>query len=305
MKSIFHTRQMTFRQLEIFKTVAELGSVTKAAQAMHLAQPTISTQLSKLQQSTQTPLFEQIGKQLYLTAAGEDVVLACQQLFDALDTLEMRLAKRANLSFGHLKISAVTTAKYLVPSWLGPFCSQHPNIEPEFQIGNRADIIARLQKNLDDLYIFSHPPAELDIDSQPLTDNPLVVIAPKHHRLADHQRVTWQEVLTERFLIREKGSGTRFAIEAFFKQQGYPTNIVTIASNEAIKESVVAGLGIAIISRHALHHMAPGNLVELPVNGFPIQSRWYLVTPKGKQLSPVAGAFKTHIAAHPIDILKT
>ncbi|WP_026375836.1 LysR family transcriptional regulator [Aestuariibacter salexigens] len=292
----FHTRQLTFRQLEIFRSVADCGSVTDAAKTLHLAQPTVSTQLAKLAQTTQTALFEQVGKKLYLTDAGQELLEASRDLFAVLENLEMRLAKRAGLSFGHLRLSAVTTSKYLVPTWLGSFCRLYPSIEPEFNVGNRAEIIARLRQNLDDFYIFSHPPRELDINAQPITDNPLVLIAPQDHPLANQADLTWSDLRNERFLIREQGSGTRFAIEGFFKEYGAPhLRPLTIASNEAIKESVVAGLGIAIISRHALSHMAPGNLVELQVKELPIKSRWYLVTPQGKVASPAAQAFYEHV----------
>jgi len=296
MKSRLHTRQTTFRQLEIFKEVAERLSVTAAAQALHLAQPTVSTQLAKLSEALDARLFEQIGKRLYLTDFGEELLAASRELFDVLDRLEMRLAQRAGLSVGRLRLGVVTTAKYLVPAHLGPFCRAHPQVEVQFHVGNRAEIRQRLQQNLDDLYVFSHPPSELDIEAEPLTDNPLVVIAPQDHPLAGQGRLTWSDLQHERLLMREAGSGTRFAIERHFAQQGIRLpESTTIASNEAIKESVAAGLGIAILSRHALTHMAPGNLVELNVQGFPIPNSWYLVTPRGKHLSPVAAGFREHL----------
>lgn len=291
-----HTRKTTFRQLEIFMTVADYLSVTKAAKSLFLAQSTVSTQLAKLSESLECKLFEQVGKQLYLTETGEDVLRATHDLFAVLDGLEMRLAKRAGLSIGHLKISVVTTAKYLIPSWLGEFCKQNPHIEPEFQIGNRAEIIHRLKRNLDDLYVFSHPPAELEIESQFLTENPLVVIAMQDHPLGQEISITWQQLVGERLLMREQGSGTRYAIERFFQEHKLALqHPVTIASNEAIKESVMAGLGIAIVSRHALNHMAPGNLIELPVIGFPIPNSWYWVTPKGKHVTPATAAFQLYV----------
>ena len=150
----------------------------------------------------------------------------------------------------------------------------------------------QLQQNLDDLYVFSHPPSDLEIEATPLTDNPLVVIAPSDHGLIGRGTLPWSALAGERLLMREVGSGTRHAIEQHAQSLGLALGqIITIASNEAIKESVAAGLGLAILSRLALTHMAPGNLVELPVEGFPIANRWYLVTAKGKQLSPIALAF--------------
>lgn len=296
MRRRLHTRQTTFRQLEIFKAVAERLSVTAAAQALHLAQPTVSTQLAKLSEALDARLFEQIGKRLFLTEVGEELLASSRELFDVLDRLEMRLAQRAGLSVGRLRLGVVTTAKYLVPAHLGPFCRAHPGVEVQFHVGNRADIRARLQQNLDDLYVFSHPPRELEIDAEPLTDNPLVVIAPQDHPLAHKRRLKWSALQHERLLMREPGSGTRFAIERHFDERGITLpETITIASNEAIKESVAAGLGISILSRHALTHMAPGNLVELDVQGFPIANSWYLVTPRGKQLSPVAAGFREHL----------
>jgi DNA-binding transcriptional LysR family regulator len=292
-----HTRQTTFRQLEIFLTVAEHASVTLAANSLHLAQPTVSTQIAKLAQSLNVRLFEQVGKQLYLTDIGKEVRDSARELFSVMDNLEMRLAKREGLSLGQLRISVVTTAKYLIPNWLGEFCQQYPNIEPEFQIGNRAEIINRLKQNLDDLYVFSNPPSEQDIQAEFLTENPLVVIAKKDHRFGGSSEINWQEIEGERLLIREIGSGTRYAIEHFFnKHDMQMKHPVTIASNEAIKESVMAGLGIAIVSRHALNHMAPGNLIELPVKHFPIPNSWYWVLPSGKVSSPAAEAFRAHVA---------
>lgn len=292
-----HTRQTTFRQLEIFMAVADHGSVTHAAKVLHLAQPTVSTQIAKLAEALNCRLFEQISKKLYLTDTGQEVLDATRKLFAVMDNLETRLAQRAGLSLGHLRISVVTTAKYLIPRWLGEFCEQYPGIEPEFQIGNRAEIIERLKHNMDDLYVFSNPPRELDIEAEFLTKNPLVVIAKQEHKLGNEKHISWDQLYDERLLMREQGSGTRYAIEQFFAQHGHRMQSpITVASNEAIKESVMAGLGIAILSRHALNHMAPGNLIELPVLNFPIPNSWYWVSPKGKQISEAAMAFKAHVA---------
>lgn len=276
--------------------VAERGSVSEAARALHLAQPTVSTQISRFADALQSQLFEKIGKKFFLTDAGEEVLAATRQLFGVMSSLDMRLAQRAGLSIGQLRVSAVTTAKYLILDLLGRFCQAFPQIEPEFQIGNRAEIIERLKRNLDDLYVFSHPPEQLEIDAHLMTENPLVVIAKRDHALGQKDKIQWSQLAHERLLMREQGSGTRYAIERFFeKQKLVMQRPVTIASNEAIKESVVAGLGISILSRYALKHMAPGNLIELPVQGFPIPNSWYWVTPKGKQASPAASAFREFV----------
>jgi DNA-binding transcriptional LysR family regulator len=213
-----------------------------------------------------------------------------------LDRLEHRMALRAGLEIGRLRLGVVTTAKYLIPAWLGSYCRQHPGIEPELQVGNRAEIIGRLQQNLDDLYVFSHPPMNEAIEAEPITENPLVVIAPKDHPLVGVAHLEWGNLAPYRLLMREEGSGTRYAIERHFERHGLQLHKhITVASNEAIKEAVVAGLGLAVISRHALRHLAPDNWVELPVATFPIPNNWYLVTLRGKHLSPVAQSFRAFV----------
>lgn len=301
-KPRFHTRHTTFRQLEIFRAVAEHLSVTRAAAALHLAQPTISTQIARLSDAVGFPLFEQIGKQLHLTDAGRDVLGSCKALFEVLDNLEMRLAQRAGLTIGALNLGVVTTAKYIVPRILGPFCREFPRVEVQFRVANRREIVRRLEANTDDLYVFSEPPEEFDIVATPLMDNPLVVIAPAGHPLAGRRRIPWSALANERYLSREPGSGTRQAIERHFARVGgAPVPVMTIESNEAIKEAVGAGLGISIVSRHTLTHTAPGNLVELDVAGFPIPNSWYLVHWRGKNISPVAEAFRRFALEHATD----
>jgi DNA-binding transcriptional LysR family regulator len=230
-----------------------------------------------------------------MTDAGREVLQGTRELFDALDGLEMRLGQLRGLTAGQLRLGVVTTAKYLVPRLLGPFCRNYPQVEVQFNIGNRSEIIHRLQDNRDDLYVFSQPPLQLDILATPLADNPLVVIAPAGHPLAG-KRLRWEDLADQPFISREPGSGTRRAIEEHFSRFGWTLRPhMTIESNEAIKETVAAGLGIAILSRHTLVHTAPGNLVELDVEQFPIPNRWYLVRWRSKVLSPVAAAFSDFV----------
>lgn len=297
MKKRFHTRQLTFRQLETFKEVAERLSVTEAAAALHLAQPTISTQIARITSTVGVPLFEHIGKRLFLTDMGRDLLATSRELFDAIDRLEMRLAQRAGLATGSLRICAVTTAKYLVPAILGPFCKRYPGIEVQFHIGNRAEVVARIEANLDDLYVFSHLPENFDLVALPFADNPLVVVAPYDHPLAGQESIQWEQLREDRMLVREVGSGTRHAIEQHLASKGERLKrTMTIASNEAIKESIAAGLGISILSRHSLRHITSRRLVELDVTGFPIHSKWYLVYLRSRVNSPPVNAFLEHSA---------
>lgn len=292
----FHTRKLTFRQLEVFQAIADCGGVTMAAQQLHLSQPAVSSQLAKLEEALGVALFEQMGRKLYLTDAGRRVLREARTLFESLDRLEGELAELHGLTTGILRLSVVTTAKYLVPRILGPFYRRHQEIDLQFQVANREQVIGRLEANLDDFYVFSHPPESADLIRIPLAENRLVVIAREGHPLAGHQGLEWSMLEDETFLEREPGSGTRIAIERHCERMGWSLRPgMTIASNEAIKESVSAGLGISILSRVTLAHSASDGLVELDVAGMPITNTWYLVYSRHKALSPIARAFLEYL----------
>jgi DNA-binding transcriptional LysR family regulator len=194
----------------------------------------------------------------------------------------------------------VTTSKYFVPRVLGPFCERYPGIDVAMEVINRDRLLERLARNEDDLYIMGVPPDDLDIDSEPLIGNPLVVVAPASHPLAKRSRIRFAELADQVFLMREKGSGTRIAIERLFAEEQTPLQVkMELGSNEAIKQAVAGGLGLAIMSRHALHPMTGSEgIVELKVQGFPLKRSWYVVTPRGKQLSVVAQTFLEFLRTH-------
>lgn len=299
-RSRFHTRQTTFRQLEIFREVARRGSVTEAARALHLAQPTVSTQLARLQETIGEPLLEHVGRRLDLTAAGAVLRDGCEALFEVLDRIDTRLGQLHGLTLGTLRLGVVTTAKYLMPAHLGTFSRRFPDIEVVLSICNRNELIARLEANQDDIYVFSHPPLELDVVAQRFADNPLVFIAPADHPLAGQRTLGWPALASAPLLAREPGSGTRLATERAFRARGWPfAPRMVIASNEAIKESVRAGLGIAVLSRHTLQLGSQPGLVELDVEGFPIHTEWSLVHWRQKTLAPAATAFLQHLGLAP------
>lgn len=287
-----HTRLASFRQLEVFLSVADHLSVGAAAQSLHLAQPTVSTQLARLAEQVGMPLFEQIGRRLYLTPAGECLQAGCREIFAALSRTDMQLARLAGAQTGCLRIATVTTAKSLLPGYLGRFAAACPDVDIEFQIANRDALIARLKDNRDELYVFSQPPTELDIRAEPFADNPLIVVAPADHPLAGRGPLQWADLAPYPFLIREPGSGTRLALERACREQGWPlTPRMTIASNEAIRACVISGLGLAVLSRHAVADELGRRLVELDVADFPLRNAWYVVHWRGKALSPVALEF--------------
>lgn len=287
----------TVRQLRLFLALAEHKSITAAARACHVTQPTVSMQLKELADAVGLPLYEQIGKRLFLTEAGEALVDTARRMEDEWAAFEQRVDALKGLTRGRLRLAVVSTAKYFVPSLLGSFCDAHPEIDIALELLNRDAVVERLRHNRDDLYIMSIPPHDIELEKHAFLPNPLVVIASASHRWAGRRRLALADLQHERFIVRERGSGTRLACDAHFAAQGFTPRVrLELGSNEAIKEAVVAGMGLAVVSRHALATpLADARLLELPVAGFPVQSNWWTLYPRGKRLSPVATVFLEHI----------
>ncbi len=304
MESRLLTRLGTLRQLEIFLAVAEHGSMTRAAEVLHLSHSAVSLQIRKLAQAIGLPLHEVIGKRLYLTDAGREVQATGRQIFASIRRLDETLNNLKGLTAGRLAISVVTTAKYFLPRILGPFCRDYPDIDLSFHVGNRAEIIERLTDNRDDVYIFNGLPRDLDIDAHRFLPNPLAVIASSHHPLAGRRGLTWDDVAGEKFLMREQGSGTYNAIRRHLDAHGHRLGrTMTIESNEAIKYAVVENMGITILSAYVLADAVGHDLVQLRVKGFPILSDWYVVFPRAKALPLIAERFLEFVLKRGPDVL--
>jgi DNA-binding transcriptional LysR family regulator len=213
------------------------------------------------------------------------------------DAFEQNVDAAKGLSRGKLRVAVVSTAKYFMPHLIGSFCKQHPAIDVSLEILNRDGVVQRLRDNLDDLYIMSMPPKDMDLGDEAFMPNPIVVIAPTSDPLAKRSAVPLHELAQRRFIFREKGSGTRMAADQFFKQMKFRPDVrLELGSNEAIKESVAGGLGVGVVSRHALHgHQKENGVSVIDVQGFPLPSAWHIVYPAGKKLSPLAQAFKQHV----------
>ncbi|MDO8933697.1 MAG: LysR substrate-binding domain-containing protein [Rhodocyclaceae bacterium] len=287
----------SLRQLSIFEAVARHLSYTRAAEEMHLTQPAVFTQVKQLEENVGLPLLERIGKRLHLTTAGQEVLATCRETLDGLERLEMRLADLQGLKRGRLRIAIVTTAKYLVPRLLGEFCARYPGIEAALTVTNREKLLARLAENEDDLTILGTPPESMDVTATPIADNPLIVLARRDHPLAASRSITLARLAEEPFVLREKGSGTRLATERHFAEQGLKLKVrMELGSNEAIKQAIAGGLGVSVLSAHAIAlEGASGLLQPLDVKGFPLLRKWYVAYPKGKHLSAVAEAFLDHL----------
>ncbi|MGA7801161.1 MAG: LysR substrate-binding domain-containing protein [Gammaproteobacteria bacterium] len=298
-------RHATIRQLEVFEAIARLGSFTRAAEELYLTQPTVSMQIKKLTETVGIALFEQVGKRIYLTDAGRALYATCRDLFDRLDRFQMTVADMKGLKQGRLRLAVVTTAKYFAPRLLGPFCHRHPGVDASLKVSNRERILERLADNVDDLYVLGQPPKGLDVVYEPFLANPLVLLARHDHPLAGRRRVPVAALTDEPFLMREPGSGTRKAMERLFAQHGLSPRVrMELGSNEAIKQAILGGLGISVLSRHALGLDSPRELTVLDVEGFPIERQWHVVYPAGKQLSTVAQTFLDYLRVEAPHLMK-
>lgn len=285
--------QATLHQLKVFEAVARHNSFTRAAEELFLTQPTVSMQVKQLTRAVGLPLFDQVGKRLYLTEAGQQLLLVSREIFDKLDQIEMTVADLKGLKQGKLRLAVITTAKYFVPRLLGPFCQKYPGIDIALQVTNHRGITDRLSENLDDLYILSQLPEGLNLSSHPVLENPLVVLAAANHPLVGQKQIPIKLLADEPFIMREPGSGTRKSVQELFDRHGVSVRVrLELGSNEAIKQAIAGGLGISVLSRHTLAlEGATEQLAILDVQEFPIQNQWYVIYPKGKQLSIVAQTF--------------
>ncbi|TQF66809.1 LysR family transcriptional regulator [Pseudoalteromonas luteoviolacea] len=306
MASRLHAHIGTFRQLEILLALYEGGSIKAAAEKLFLTQPTVSMQLKKLAEAIGLPLYQQVGKQLKFTDAGLATVDTARQILQSCEELDMHLSNLRGLKSGTLRLSSVTTAKYFIPHLLGPFCERYPGIDIQFTVANRKQVIERLEQGLDDFYVFSHLPQGLDLEVIEFMSNDLVAIAPASHRFSQKQQVSLAEFCQEDFLIRESGSGTRYATEVFFDNLDVKPNIkMTIASNEAIIHSVLSKLGVSILSSHTLAFGEIHDVKVINVESLPIRSKWSFSWTKSKALSPIAEVFLDYVETEGRDIMKS
>ncbi|HMW64414.1 MAG TPA: LysR substrate-binding domain-containing protein [Accumulibacter sp.] len=289
-------RRISFRQLETFTTVARLRSFTKAAAALHLTQPAVSLQIRQLAEVLGVPLFAQQGRLLVLTQAGEEVLKMARELDDVWNRFEAAIDELKGLKRGRLRIALVPTAKYFLPRMLGDFCRRYPEIEVELEIAERERVVARLRGNQDDLYIMVYPPDDLPLICTPFLDNEQVVIAPVGHWAAG-RKLALDELSGERFILREVGSGSRRTIDSHLAQTGIRLDVkLAVSSNEAIRELVATGVGLAVLSRHALPaDPAAAGVCMLEVEGFPLRRPWLVVQLRNKTLSLPARAFLAHL----------
>lgn len=291
-------RHLSFRLLEVYVQVVRLGNISAAARTLHLTQPTVSLQLKKLADILGEPLLNSIDGRMSPTLIGQELYRAACDTLSRFEDFDAFIQQARGGSIGHINIGLVTTAKYVVPRILGAFYRQFPQVKVTLNIGNRAHILGRFERQEDDLYLFSHPPSGEQVLSARIIKNPLQLIAPKDHWAVGRQQVRFSELKQERFIIREPGSATRLMFESWCSAQGIAlSETMQIESNEAIRLSVASGLGLSVISAHTLQEGREKPAI-LSVNGFPLESNWYLVGRRDKRLPYAAMQLVAFMATH-------
>jgi len=298
-------QSLTLRQLQIFEAVVRLGGYTKAATALHLSQPTVSMQIKKLGETLGLPLLEQVGRSVHPTAAGRDVYNTARDILGGVLALDDLASEHSGVVKGDLSLAVITSATYFMPHLLGAFINRHPALRPRLTITNRAKMLERLKSNQDDLLIMGQVPSEIAVEAHPFIDNEMVVVAPPDHPLCAAKNISLARLAQQRFLVREPGSGTRLAVDRLLARQNITvTPFMELGSAEAIKQGVLAGLGVSVLSRRNIGlELASGDITTLDVAGFPLVRRWYAVHLRGKQLSLAARHFLDFMLTESGDIL--
>jgi DNA-binding transcriptional LysR family regulator len=285
---------LTLRQLQVFESAATHLNFSLAAKQLYLSQPAVSMQIKQLEENIGLPLFEQMGKKVFLTEAGRELFHFSRAISQQLADMEAVFDEMKGLGKGKFTLSVVNTANYFTPQLLARFCQRHPSISVNLQVANRDAVLQQLADNSTDLAILGQPPDGLDISAEPFLDNPLVVIAAPDHPLAILKRVKFAQLATETFLSRESGSGTRSAMERVFAQHRIQPRIsMEMETNEAIKQAVQAGMGLGILSLDSIElELETKRLVMINVEHFPLLRHWFVAHRRNKRLSGATQAFK-------------
>lgn len=282
-------RSATLRQLQVFEAIARHQSFSKAAEELHLTQPTVSMQVKKLVDILEIDLFEKIGRRVYLTEAGQTLLDAVELVLSSLSIAEQKINHIKGFSGGTVKLTVISTAQYFIPKVIHQFTREHPDIRVAMRVGNKEQLISRIHQNKDDFYILGMPPEGLNIYSTPLAVNPLAFVANASHPLVG-KRLDIHDLAHEPFLMRESGSGIRSHVEKVFAEFSFEPEVkMVLGGNEAIRLGLLQNLGITVASVPTLmNEINMGDLAILNVKGFPINRHWYLAYPKGKVLSLAA-----------------
>jgi LysR family transcriptional regulator, low CO2-responsive transcriptional regulator len=287
-------RNATLRQLKVFEAVARHLSFSRAAEELHLTQPAVSAQVRKLEDHAGVPLFEQLGKKVYLTAAGQHLLDSVREILARVREAEDALDGFKGVEGGRLNVAVISAGDYFFPSLLVEFARRHSGISLNFGVYNREELLQELAHNATDLAIMVRPPNDAEMVAEPFAPHPYVVVARPDHPLASERNIPLSRVLHEPFVVRERGSDTWNSMEdAFGDRLGEMNILMQIKSTETIKQAVMAGMGLGFLSAHTLsRELHAGALTILDVRGLPLMLNWYVVHRRGKQLPAVARAFR-------------
>ena len=294
------SRSVSLRQLAVFASVAKHLSFVRAAEELHLTQPAVSMQVKELEAALELPLLERSGRSVRLTLPGEYFLVYARRVLATLREAQNAMAGLRRLERGRITIGLVSTAEYFLPRLLARFRTEHPAIQVRLAVGNRDELVRRLRENEVDLAVMGRPPRDLDTRGEPFAAHPLAIVASPEHPLARRRRLGPKALETEEFIVREPGSGTRAAMEQYFRDQRIsPPIAMEMSSNETIKQAVIANMGLAFVSLHTVAlELAAGQLVALRLPGLPLVRRWHVVNIQAKPLSPAAEAFRYFILEH-------
>ncbi|CAM2170125.1 HTH-type transcriptional regulator CfxR [Paraburkholderia sacchari] len=284
----------TFRQLKALDMVMRMGSVSRAAQELHLTQPAVSLQIRLLEEAVGAALLQRVGRGVELTTAGEIVGRYAREILHLWREAGDEVAALKGDLGGTLRIGAITTAEYLIPPLLVRFTATRPHVKTYFKVGNREEIIRMLATHEIDLAVMGSPPKELRTHAAEFAKHPMVFVAAPGHPLMQRKRISMKDLESAHLLVRERGAGTRTTVESLFKTSGHRFHVGSeLSSNEAIKQMAEAGLGVAFLSRHACAlELRAGLLKELPFAGNPVEREWYVVTLADRRISQVTGLFR-------------
>jgi LysR family transcriptional regulator, low CO2-responsive transcriptional regulator len=292
---------ITFRQLRVFTEVVTQGSMARAAEALHLTPPAVSMQIKELEGHVGLPLFDRQGRAVALSTAGEYFLVHAKRMLASLKEADDAMARLKRVEGGLLTIGMVSTAKYFVPHLLARFHEDHRGVDVRLRVlGNREQLVAQMQNSEIDLAIMGRPPREIATRSEAFAPHPLVFIAPPGHPLLATPQAPVAALAPYEFIARERGSGTRLAMESLFAEHRFAPHIaMEMSSNETIKQAVMAGMGLSFLSLHTVALELRNNLLKvLDIAGTPLMRTWHVVHLGSKVLSPAAEAFRYFVIEH-------
>jgi LysR family transcriptional regulator, low CO2-responsive transcriptional regulator len=291
---------ITFRQLRVFVEVARQGSVVGASEVLHLTPPAVSMQIKEIESQVGQRLFDRANRRITLSTAGEYFLVYARRLLGTLKEAEDAMAKFARLESGRLTIGMVSSAKYFLPQLLARFHTEHPAVDVRLRLGNREQLVALMEANEVDLCVMGRPPVDFASRAEPFAMHPHVLVTAPTHRFSGAESVPAQALANEPFIVREPASGTRTAMQEFLDAHRLrPSFVMEMPSNEAIKQAVMAGMGVSLLSLHTIGLEWHSGLISVPaVEGLPLMRRWNIVNRAARQLSPAAEAFRYFVLAH-------